>query len=78
MEVETPLVNLRNSLVDQELDNGMNVVAIKEARMLLCPNFNMYQVTYCSREVCDAQLPKFGAHIASCLSKAIVFCKRIF
>jgi hypothetical protein len=76
--MEIDCINLRNSLIDQELDNGMNAVVIKGARMLLCLNFHMYHVTYCPREVCGAQLAKFGACIAWCLSKAIVFGRRIF
>jgi hypothetical protein len=62
--MEIDCINLRNSLVYQELDNGMNAVVIKEERMLLCLNSHMYHVTYCLREVCGAHLAKFGACIA--------------
>ena len=65
--LETDCQNMKTSLLEEEMDNGINAVVVREARMLLFLNFDVYHVMYCPR-VCNRvahQLAQLSASLES-------------
>lgn len=47
--LESDAHNLKTALMEKEVDNGMDAVVIREARLLLFLNFDVFHVMYCPR-----------------------------
>ena len=55
--LETDCQNIKTFLLEEEMDNGINAVVVREARMLLFLNFDVYHVMYCPRGCKDSPNP---------------------